>query len=115
MVALMVRRQTGDMLATCIVLGAGETGSTGVIVDAQGSSLGMRVTARPEVAEFMPSGCWEPSSSVWGQDPRVTDGDLLGLALGLGLKCQAQPLTVVPVALQLCWLLSHWGSLWWGA
>ena len=50
----------GDTLAICIVLGAGETGNTGVIVDAQGLLLCLRVTARAEVAESMPSDCWEP-------------------------------------------------------
>ena len=38
----------------------------------------MRITARAVVAELVLSDCWEPSSSVRGQDPRVTDGDLHG-------------------------------------
>ena len=68
-----------DTLTACIVLGAGEMGDAGVIVKVQGSSLGMMVTARAGVVESMLSDHWEPSSSVGGWDPRVTDSDLLGI------------------------------------
>ena len=69
----------GDALTTCIVLGAGETGDVGVIVEVQGSLLGMRVTAGSGVAESMLSNCQEPSSSEGVQDTKVIDGDLLGV------------------------------------
>ena len=69
----------GDTLTTCIVLGMGEMSDAGVIVDVQGLLLGVRVTARAGVAESMLSDHWEPSSSEGDQDPRVTDGNLLGV------------------------------------
>ena len=68
----------GDTLTTCIVLGAGETGNAGIIVEAQGSLLGVRVTARAVVAESMSSDCWKPSSLEGGQGPGLTDGNLFG-------------------------------------
>ena len=51
----------------------------GVIVEVQGSLLGMRVTAGAGVAESALSDHQESSSSEEGQDPRVAGGDLLGV------------------------------------
>ena len=54
-------------------------GNAGVIVEVQGSLPGGRVITRVGVAESMLSDCQEPSSSEGGLDPRVTDGNLLGV------------------------------------
>ena len=79
-----------DILATCIVLSAGEMGNAGVIVEVQGLLLGMGVMVGAGVAESALSNCWEPSCSEGGQDPGVTHSNLLGVVSpGLGLKCQA--------------------------
>ena len=69
----------GDTLATCIVLGSGEMGNAGVIVEAQGLSLGLGITARAGVADSALSDHQEPSSSEGAQDPGVTDGNFLGV------------------------------------
>ena len=69
----------GDTLTTSIVLGTGEMGNAGVVVEVQGSSPGMRVTAGAGVAESALSNHWEPSSLEGGWDPRVTDSELLGV------------------------------------
>ena len=54
-------------------------GDIGVIVQVQGLLSDMGVTARAGVAESVLSDHWEPSCLEGGQDPRVTDGDLLGV------------------------------------
>ena len=69
----------GDTLAACIVLGAGEMGNVGVIVEVQGSLLGVRVTAMAGVAESKLSTCWETSSMERSLDPGLTYGYLLGV------------------------------------
>ena len=51
----------------------------GVIVEMQGSLLGMMVTARAGVEETALADHWAPSSLEGGWDPRVTDGNLLGV------------------------------------
>ena len=76
-----------DILAASIVLCAGETGDAGVIVEAQGSSPGVGVTARAGVAETVLSDHWEPSCSERDWDPQVTDGNLFGVVCpGAGTK-----------------------------
>ena len=76
-----------DTLATCIVLGAGDMGNTGLIVEAYGSLLGMGVTAGAGVAKSAISDHQKASCSERGWDPRVTDGNLLGvLCPGAGTK-----------------------------
>ena len=54
-------------------------GKAGVIVEVQGLSLGIRVTAGAGVAKPMFSDHWEPSSSEGCWDTGVTDGNLLGV------------------------------------
>ena len=81
-----------DILATCIVLGAGEMVNAGVIEEVQGSLPGMGVTARAGVAESVLSDLQEPSCSEGGQDPRVSDSNLLGVVCpGAGTKVLSTP------------------------
>ena len=76
-----------DILAACVVLGAGETGNAGVIAEVQGLLLGVGVTAGAGVPESVLSDCQEPSYLEGDQGPRVTDGDLLGVVCpGAGTK-----------------------------
>ena len=57
-----------DTLATCIVLGVGEMGNAGLMVEVHGSLLGMGVTAGAGVAESALSDHQEASCSEGGWD-----------------------------------------------
>ena len=77
----------GDTLVACITLGAGEMGNAGVMVEIQGLLPGMEVTTRAGVTESVLSDHLEPSCLEGGQDPGVTDSDLLGVVCpGAGTK-----------------------------